>query len=168
MLANIFAALLSISSVQAGTLVVAVNGGNPVPVDWEYRSVTSRSWVPGCTWWDFLQGSGFFPATYYTTYMPVQEGNTYTFQTMRGFWQTLCGAQMDEYNSLRFEFATMVGNTTYSGQFRVIPGGDSGEASTSCWIDESKDVYNQIQCDNPTVQWENSGTTQINVSMKDS
>ena len=163
LLARFALCLLAIPSAHAATLIVSTGSDYVAAVDWEYRSVATRHWL-GCWQYDVLQGSGWYPSTYYNTYTPEQSGYDYRFTTDSGFWRNYCAAQMDQYNHVRLQYQGIDG-TLYQGSFRVIPDGDSRETNIECWIDESRDSYNQLDCDDPHVIWSNSGTTTINIFM---
>jgi hypothetical protein len=150
-------------SAHASTLTVNTHSSFLTAVQWDYRAVATRN-LPGCTQYDVLQRTGWFPSTFYNTYLPAISGNTYRFTTDTGFWRTYCNARMDQYNNVKLRFRASSGKV-YEGSFRVIPEGTVTSDQVTCWIDESKDMYNQLQCTNPRLMWTNSGAASVSVVM---
>ena len=159
-------------NLRAETLIVDVDGEGLVVTRWETREVSTKKWRPGCMQYDFLQRTGWAPRTWHFDYEPTSiEDDLYVFETSSGFGRWYCGAEMDEYNYVELEFITET-KEMYRGRFRVIPGGDSDEASISCTIENppilGDDAVGEtpeerapikiwedsaIVCENPIVSW---------------
>ena len=75
----------------------------------QWREQTTRRWLPGCQWYDVLQGSGWFPATFYYDFAAVEEDEAtylFTFEQRKPL-ATYCGAKTDNVaNYISFTIAT--------------------------------------------------------------
>ena len=158
-------ALLCSKSAYAGTLVITSDDNNLVPLEWEYKEIATRQWLPGCSWWDFLQASGWFPATWFSYYTPSAEATSYRFETRSTWARRYCGSSLNEYNHVRMNYTDVVNGTVYEGSFRVIPGGANNHVNIQCWIDDSNDYGRPLQCENPTVDWDDRDTTTIDITV---
>ena len=157
--------MLTAVLVDSGTLLLTVDDSNLVPLEWTYIDVTTRQWLPGCCWYDFLgcllgQGCGNFnPTTFYSTYQPLATASKqYSFETDSGCWRALCGTELDEFNSLRLNYEA--DGIIYEGSFRVIPGGSSDQVNIQCQL-----VVGTLECGDPVVAWDNKGTAIVNISV---
>lgn len=64
--------LSNVALARPKTLTVISNSKNLVPTTLGFREQTTKSWLPGCSWYDILQNTGWFPATFYTDTYPVE------------------------------------------------------------------------------------------------
>lgn len=142
-------AILSFSSIaSARSFTFVTDRPELVPVEWNYREVASHRNFPGCQGWDFLQGTGWFPSTWYTDYTPVLEQGAYTVETKHSSLRAkYCAAKMDPYNALRMELDNSEGvNTPLHGFVAIVPDGMSNDVTVECSIDLQSEVADLLVC----------------------
>ena len=88
---------------------------------WEYRELSTRSrWWLGCWSYDVLQGTGWFPSTWYQYIDPTEDNGQLFYQTDRTARACYCDVQPDEFNSLTLTHVTDEG-TELDGFLRIFP-----------------------------------------------
>lgn len=138
------------------TLTIRVLDEGLVPAGWQYREIAKRTWLPGCYLYDVLQGSGWFPATFYKDVEPDVsfDGQTYTYITGNRSWHAgYCGAEMDTVGN--YVFLDVLDDSqalVASGTFNVIGLGDSQHAQVHCRIQDQPDWdVNLVLCNDALV-----------------
>jgi len=125
------------------TLTITIDDPALVPTAWQYRELTTRTWAPGCYQYDVLQGSGWFPMTFYKDIEPSVsvDQRTYTYVTGDRSWMaSYCGATMDKVGNYVFvELIDRNGNLIAAGTFNVIGEGATNHADVRCRVQPQPD-----------------------------
>jgi len=109
--------------------VVKSRSGGLVPQQWLYREIATHK-VVGCYDYDYLQGSGWFLASWNRTYPFIASAAGPVVNLQRTARATACLAKMDEFNHVNMSLAASTGPV--AGSSRVVPGGASTFASATC------------------------------------
>ena len=141
-----FVAILSSTChAQQGGLTV-VNTAPPGVLEfgtWEYREVSTLPRRLLCHGYDFLQGTGWYDATWRYSIAPQTEETTLnnsstsvlTYEIDRSWRANWCAAEPDEYNMLSVTYHQQQddGSTTssMSGYIRVVPNSEVSATSTT-------------------------------------
>ncbi len=130
---------------------------------WHYREVSTRTWLPGCMLPDVLQGTGWFPNTFYTDYSPRATAEGFEVILEPGKMARYCAAQMDAYNSLRLELSRSdAPDGVWGGSFSVIPDAAAGkEATVHCRLQISEDPLASLLCEPAHIRLEKNGAYRI-------
>ncbi len=148
-------------------LSIAPDASGIVPSTWEYRELSTRN-IFGCNDYDILQGTGWFPATWYKTYPFMAAGDTFVVNLEHTFRAFLCAAQMDPYNSVYVERvdAGAVGGKL-AGRFGVVPDGTSGETTITCMRNPSGDPDRTLTCEDAHVRLPAKGTMTVHIRFQE-
>ena len=137
-----------------------------VPTAWTQREV-STSGILGCRQWDVLQGTGWFPATFYTEYTPVLNNGIYRVEHKQKWTAKFCAAKMDAYNTVRLEMRSdLVEEGLLRGFFHINPNGISNETTINCRFNPAS-TYDTLSCDEALVSVPKEGSVRINLHFED-
>ena len=173
-LSMVLSALLLPHAVHGGSFTVKTDDPDFDFMDmWTSRQKTTKTWLPVCYMYDFLQGSGFFPMSWYddAEVSFSQSGTTRiaTYETTRCAWASLCGARAD-LNHYRIIYEGTSGSSFLEGYFRIVPDhsaettttikcGPQGVVDASCaWDDECPMV-----CEDAVLNW--TGVEDVEVTV---
>ncbi len=167
------AAILVSSSAFARIKTATVTVSDPAlkPTQFTLREQTTRSWLPGCTHYDVLQGTGWFPATFYFNADPSQQADGVYFYKVPqpSPLSKYCAAKTDNVaNGLSMEYKNAQGDTiAYGGlAYRIEAKGqdvvevlcqwNQGQNGDASWItcpevtvSEADDIRLNIKLDVP-------------------
>jgi hypothetical protein len=164
-----FLLILISSSVESAILVVTVElDSGLVPQDWYHTEAATRTWVPGCLWFDFVgwfvgNGDGFIPAFFQTIYKPDYDGNvTYTYESKTCFAGQACAVELEGENfiTLQYDRPNYPGQFFAAGTLNVLPGGSSTQVNIQC--NRAGDF---ILCDDAVLDWDEDGEFAIDITL---
>ena len=128
---------------RVSTITVSTNGNAEVTFgSMQYREQSTRNFLPGCYHYDVLQGSGWFPATFYQDIEPKTYDQGIQYEIPKRSWLArYCGAETDNvanYISIKIQIE---GKTLYRGiPLKFNEEGDT-EAQTNCSSDSCPQVF---------------------------
>jgi|GEM_PF-7038389 len=133
----------------ADTLTVTSSSPTVTAERFEYRRVSTRVWYPwvGCWTYDVLQGSGWFPTTWYHDEAFDADGSV---ELSRNWVENYCAAEMDEINGAWFTYTDpQLPGRVLRGNFRVVPGAGTSDAVT-CRVTDTANTYRNFECTDAT------------------
>ncbi len=147
--------VLSAQFVFAANLTVVPETPGVSVISWDFREISTKKF-PGCWQYDFLQGTGWYPRTWYKNYLPVPVEESYVFSPKQTLTAKYCSAKMDQYNYVNIQKVTE--NSTLNGQFSIVPDGLTAEVNIYCTTSGES-----LVCENAHVLWEPSKTATVHV-----
>ncbi len=163
----ILANLLAISPLASAiSFEFAPDRSELVPTVWTQREVSTRG-ILGCRQWDILQGTGWFPATFYTEYSPSLSNGIYRVEHKQKWPAKLCAAKMDAYNTVRLEMRSdLVEEGLLRGFFHINPNGISNETTINCRFNPAS-TSDTLSCDEAQVLVPKEGSVRIHIHLED-
>jgi len=118
----------------------------------QLREQTTRALLPGCTWPDVLQGTGWFPATFYSDIQPTLiDPNTVNYKLVkRSALAVYCGAVTDNVaNYISFLYPIVdTGRDAYGGIPLTLGTSDQAHAVVECqYMLAENEEHGQFYCD---------------------
>ncbi|MFZ9886432.1 MAG: hypothetical protein ACO3JL_02925 [Myxococcota bacterium] len=147
-------ALSALSACGAYEFEIETSSPSVRPTSIEFREVTSRGWLPGCSDLDVLQGTGFHPtSTYHTPSWEQIDTTRYRARAERGVRESLCATRVDEINHISLERGVAGSGSTDYARFSFDPAGDEASALVLCSQIPGTNTteYEPIRCNNPQV-----------------
>lgn len=122
----------------------------------ELREQTTRAFLPGCTWPDVLQGTGWFPATFYSrTQATAIDSNTVSFKIVkRSQLAAYCGAVTDNVaNNISFTIPHKdTGLDIYGSIPFTLGTSNPSQANVECrYVQAENESHGQYFCDNASL-----------------
>ncbi len=135
----------------------------------ELREQTTRALLPGCTWPDVLQGTGWFPATFYSSTQPTSiDSTTVKFNLVkRTALASYCGAVTDNVaNSISFIFPIVeTGRDAYGSIPFTLGTSELIHAVVECrYVQTEQEEHGQFLCDNASLAANGDLTISVRLS----
>lgn len=167
--------LTAVTVTANGVLTIKPEDGGAITFgEWEYResSTRSRFWV-GCWMYDFLQGSGWFPSTWYQYIDPTEtdgSDDNLEYAVDRTLRAKYCNAQPDQYNYLDVKHIEEDG-TVLDGFLRIFPDDTTSTSITvrcgPAGVISSPCATCTLNCETATIAWDGRGTAEITVTWEE-
>ena len=165
---------LAPTTVEAGNegvlAIKPMDSGKLTYGQWEYREISTRSrfWA-GCWGYDFLQGSGCFPSTWYTYIEPTTRENSddLFYSVDRTARACYCHAKPDQINSLSITHTTDDGSLL-EGYLRIVPdfSVDATAVTVRCapaGVIDSPCLSCGLTCEEARIPWDGRSNAEITV-----
>lgn len=147
--------LVALSSCGAYEFELETSSPSVKPTSIEFREVTSRGWLPGCSDLDVLQGTGFYPTTtYHHPSWEKVDTNRYRARAERGVRETMCDTRVDEINGVSLERGVAGSGSVDYARFTFAPTGDDSAATVLCAgaPGAATTEYEPLVCSTPAVR----------------